>query len=63
MTTVEGVLQRCDGGVSVFDAVVCPPSNPFCIQRHNSVYPFDNLIEVEGVFKKRKYIFNALCCK
>lgn len=52
--TVESVPQRCNRGVSIFHVVVSPPGNPFPIEGHLLLCPIDDLIQLEGVFKKKK---------
>lgn len=52
--TIEGVDQRRHAGISVFDVVVSPPSNPFSIQRHSLLSPVDRMTERKGVFRKRQ---------
>lgn len=51
--TIESILQRRDTGVSVFDAVVRPPSNSLSIPGHQLVCSIDNLIQLKGVFKNK----------
>lgn len=54
-STIKCILQRSDSRVSVFDVIVCPPSDPFPIKRHQHLFPVDDLKELEGVLKIKKH--------
>lgn len=50
--TVECVPQGCGIGVSVFDVVVGPPSDPFAIEGHRLHCRVDILIQLKGIYLK-----------